>query len=168
MAIVSFHPEIPHTGQVFRLVKKQVLCQVRPFAGCINSLQRDRGVLLGRPSCRSFSTTPATHLRYFPPPKDLPHIVTTPPAWPHHGYTREQMEAVVPAHRPPRTLGDKAAWKTVRFARYWMDKVTGMDRAQRGDKTRPTTSIEAKKPLTEAQWVSKRHFGGQMQSAYAT
>lgn len=66
------------------------------------------------------------------------------------------MEAVVPAHRPPRSLGDKAAWKIVRLARYCMDKATGMDREQRGDRSKPTTAIEADKPLTEAQWVRDR------------
>lgn len=156
MAIVSFHPEVRPSGQFIRLIKHQA-CQARPLAGYITSMRRDRVASPARSSCRSFSTTPVAHLRYFPPPKDTPHIKTTPPAWPHPGYTREQMEAVVPAHRPPRTLGDKAAWKTVRFARFWMDKVTGMDRAQRGDRSRPTTSIEAEKPLTEAQWVSTRH-----------
>jgi hypothetical protein len=35
-----------------------------------------------------------------------------------------------------------------------MDKATGMDRDQKSDKTKPTTAIEAEKPLTEAQWVS--------------
>lgn len=158
MAVVSFRPEIQHSGQVLRLVKNQALCQARPFAGYINSLHKDRVALLGGPSCRSFSTTPAAHLRYFPPPKDTPHIKTTPPAWPHHGYTMEQMEAVVPAHRPPRTLGDMAAWKTVRFARFWMDKATGMDRAQKSDKKNPTTAIKAEKPLTESQWLIRFVF----------
>lgn len=66
----------------------------------------------------------------------------------------EEMAAVVPAHRKPEGLGDLVAWKIVRFARYWMDKVTGMDQAQQVDKKNPTTSVVAQKPLTEAQWVS--------------
>jgi hypothetical protein len=65
----------------------------------------------------------------------------------------EEMQAVVPAHRPPRGLGDWAAWKIVRFARFWMDKATGMDRAQKVDRKNPTTAVVAEKPLTEAQWV---------------
>lgn len=60
---------------------------------------------------------------------------------------------MVPAHREPRGMGDWAAWKIVRFARYCMDKATGMDRAQQVDKKHPTTAVEASKPLTEAQWV---------------
>lgn len=62
--------------------------------------------------------------------------------------------AVEPAHREPKTIGDKTAWKIVRVARYCMDKATGMDRDQKSDKSKPTTSIVAQKPLTEAQWVS--------------
>lgn len=65
----------------------------------------------------------------------------------------EEMLAVEPAHRKPRGFGDWLAWKTVRFARYCMDKATGMDREQQVDKANPTTAVEANKPLTEAQWV---------------
>lgn len=71
----------------------------------------------------------------------------------------EEMKAVVPAHRKPRTFGDWVAWKTVRFARYCMDKATGMDREQQQtDKKNPTTAVEAQKPLTEAQWVGTREY----------
>lgn len=157
MAIVSFRPEVQPSGQLIRLIKNQAVRQARPCVWHLSSVRRDRAVSPARTQCRAFSTTPVTHLQYFAPPRDTAHIKITPPAWPHPGYTKEEMEAVVPAHRPPRTLGDKAAWKTVRFARYWMDKVTGMDRDQKGDKSRPTTSVEAQKPLTEAQWVSRRH-----------
>lgn len=55
-------------------------------------------------------------------------------------------------------MGDWAAWKIVRFARYCMDKATGMDRAQQVDKKHPTTSVEASKPLTEAQWLIRFIF----------
>ena len=103
---------------------------------------------------RHFSSTPPTHLKDFFPAKDTHLIQTTPAAWPHHGYTMDEMLAVVPAHRKPRTVGDWLAWKTVRFARFWMDKATGMDREQQVDKSNPTTAVEAEKPLTEAQWVS--------------
>ncbi|PHH63699.1 hypothetical protein CDD81_5571 [Ophiocordyceps australis] len=109
-------------------------------------------------SPRSFSTTRATQLRDFFPSKDTSHILKTKPAWPHHGYTMEEMEAVVPAHREPRTFSDWAAWKIVRFARYMMDKATGMDRKQQVDKKNPTTAVEAEKPLTEAQWLIRFVF----------
>lgn len=39
-----------------------------------------------------------------------------------------------------------------------MDKATGMDRDQKSDKTKPTTAIEAQKPLTEAQWLIRFIF----------
>lgn len=117
-----------------------------------------------RPGCRSspsrrqdgrcFSTTRPSQLRDFFPAKDTPHIQTTPPAWPHPGYTMDEMVAVTPGHRAPETLGDKVAWRIVRFARYWMDKATGMERSQDVDKKNPTTAVVAEKPLTEAQWVS--------------
>ncbi|KAM3539708.1 hypothetical protein ARSEF1564_007360 [Beauveria bassiana] len=109
-------------------------------------------------SCRSFSTTPVSRLRDFFPAKDTHLIQTTPAAWPHPGYSYEEMTAVVPAHRKPRTFGDWLAWKTVRFARYWMDKATGMDRQQQVDKSHPTTAVEAEKPLTEAQWLIRFVF----------
>jgi hypothetical protein len=102
---------------------------------------------------RCFSTTPATRLRDFFPAKDTALIQTTPAAWPHPGYTMEEMLAVTPAHRKPRGFSDWLAWKTVRFARYCMDKATGMSREQQVDKKHPTTAVEAQKPLTEAQWV---------------
>ncbi|KAJ2982572.1 hypothetical protein NQ176_g1293 [Zarea fungicola] len=109
--------------------------------------------------CRSFSTTPVSQLKDFFPAKDTHLISTTPPAWPHPGYTMEEMKAVVPAHRKPRTFGDWVAWKTVRFARYCMDKATGMDREQQQtDKKNPTTAVEAQKPLTEAQWLIRFVF----------
>lgn len=104
-------------------------------------------------SPRHFSTTPATQLRDFFPPRETKFIQTTPPAWPHPGYTAEEMHSVVPAHREPRGFADWAAWKTVRFARYFMDKATGMDAKQKVDKKHPTTDVVAEKPLTEAQWV---------------
>ncbi|KHN98567.1 Alternative oxidase [Metarhizium album ARSEF 1941] len=103
-------------------------------------------------SPRLFSTTPKNGLRDFFPAKDTPHIQTTKAAWPHPGYTLEEMVAVEPAHREPRNVSDWAAWKIVRFARYWMDKATGMARDQQVDKKHPTTSVVAEKPLTEAQW----------------
>ncbi|KAF2018751.1 alternative oxidase [Aaosphaeria arxii CBS 175.79] len=107
---------------------------------------------------RTFSSTPATQLRDLFPVKETEHIRTTKPAWPHHGYTYEEMLSVVPAHREPRDAGDWAAWKIVRFARYCMDKVTGMDQEQQVDKKNPTTAVVASKPLTEAQWLIRFIF----------
>lgn len=69
-------------------------------------------------SPRSFSTTSATQLRDFFPRKETAYIRQTPAAWPHHGYTEEEMLSVVPDHREPRTLGDKVAWKLIRICRY--------------------------------------------------
>lgn len=103
---------------------------------------------------RHFSTTPPSRLRDFFPAKETPQIRMTTPAWPHPGYTEEDMLNVVPGHRKPETWGDWAAWKLVRFARYCMDKATGMNAAQQVDKKNPTTAVVAEKPLTEAQWVS--------------
>ncbi|RDA90535.1 hypothetical protein CP533_4143 [Ophiocordyceps camponoti-saundersi (nom. inval.)] len=105
-----------------------------------------------------FSTTPVSQLRDFFPVKDTPHILKTKPAWPHHGYTAEEMAAVVPAHRKPRNFSDWAAWKIVRIARYWMDKATGMEHEQQVDKKNPTTAVVAEKPLTEAQWLVRFVF----------
>ncbi|KAG5990551.1 Alternative oxidase, mitochondrial precursor [Claviceps lovelessii] len=105
-----------------------------------------------------FSTTSRNQLRDFFPPKDTPHILRTKPAWPHHGYTMEEMLAVEPVHRQPRNVSDWVAWKIVRFARYWMDKATGMGRDQQVDKKNPTTSVVAEKPLTEAQWLIRFVF----------
>ncbi|KAG5967202.1 Alternative oxidase, mitochondrial precursor [Claviceps arundinis] len=105
-----------------------------------------------------FSTTSTNQLRDFFPSKDTPHIQRTKPAWPHHGYTMEEMLAVEPVHRKPRNMSDWAAWKIVRFARFWMDKMTGMGRAQQVDKKHPTTAVVAEKPLTEAQWLVRFVF----------
>ncbi|KAG6065674.1 Alternative oxidase, mitochondrial precursor [Claviceps humidiphila] len=70
----------------------------------------------------------------------------------------EEMLAVEPVHRKPRNMSDWAAWKIVRFARFWMDKMTGMGRAQQVDKKHPTTAVVAEKPLTEAQWLVRFVF----------
>jgi len=66
---------------------------------------------------RNFSTTSANLLRDVFPAKETAYIRKTPPAWAHPGYTEEEMLAVTPAHRPPKTVGDWVAWKLVRFAR---------------------------------------------------
>lgn len=85
-------------------------------------------------------------------------IRRTPPAWPHPGYTDQELLSIVPEHREPKTLGDWTAWKLVRLCRWCMDKATGMDKLQHVDKANPTTAIVAEKPLTEAQWLVRFLF----------
>ncbi|RYP53301.1 hypothetical protein DL768_001658 [Monosporascus sp. mg162] len=107
---------------------------------------------------RYFSSTPASHLRDFFPAKETENIRQTLPAWPHHGYTEQEMLDVVPAHREPRTLGDWAAWKFMRFCRWGMDFFTGMEKEQSVDKKNPTTAVNSIKPLTESQWMIRFIF----------
>ncbi|KAK3306442.1 alternative oxidase-domain-containing protein [Chaetomium strumarium] len=109
-------------------------------------------------STRSFSTTSAKQLRDIFPEKDTPFIRKTPPAWPHPGYTEEEMLAVTPEHRAPRTVGDWVAWKLVRLARWATDLATGVGRDQQVDMKNPTTAVVAHKPLTEAQWLVRVIF----------
>lgn len=160
MIVTSIPTKVSASCSMVQVIKNGTLRHTRSHLGCSPYLRLACSASHSRLPNRSFSTTSVAHLRDFFPPKDTAHILTTPAAWPHHGYTVEEMNAVVPAHRPPRGFGDWAAWKIVRFARYWMDKATGMDRAQKGDRSHPTTSIVAEKPLTEAQWVSgqRRNF----------
>ena len=70
------------------------------------------------PSQRHFSTTRPAQLRDFFPAKETAYIRKTPPAWPHHGYTEQEMLSVVPEHRPPGNVGEWMAWKLVRLCRY--------------------------------------------------
>ncbi|KAF5658332.1 hypothetical protein FHETE_9936 [Fusarium heterosporum] len=150
-----------HHSQASRQAAKTVALGI---ARAVSSSPSSRTSSSPRPGCafsqqqRLFSSTPVTQLRDFFPVKETPHILTTRPAWPHEGYTYDEMKAVEPAHRPPQTIGDHTAWRIVRFARYCMDKATGMDREQRSDKTKPTTAITAQKPLTEAQWLIRFIF----------
>ncbi|KAI2623622.1 alternative oxidase [Hypomontagnella submonticulosa] len=109
-------------------------------------------------SSRSFSTTPVNNFKDFFPAKETEHIRQTPPAWPHHGYTEEEMLTVVPAHRPVKTWGDWIAWKAVRSARWGMDFFTGMSHEQKVDKNNPTTAVDTITPLTEAQWLLRFLF----------
>ncbi len=69
------------------------------------------------PGARGFSTTTRNQLRDIFPAKETAYIRQTPASWPHPGYTEQEMLAVTPAHREPRTVGDWVAWKLVRFAR---------------------------------------------------
>ncbi|KAI0538211.1 alternative oxidase [Xylaria digitata] len=107
---------------------------------------------------RAFSTTSVTRMRDFFPAKETENIRETPPAWPHHGYTEEEMLAVVPAHRKPETWGDYFAWKFMRFCRWGMDFSTGMKGEQKVDKLNPTTATHSIKPLTESQWMIRFLF----------
>ncbi|KAF7552885.1 hypothetical protein G7046_g7269 [Stylonectria norvegica] len=146
--------------QAAQLGKVAGLALVRSASSSSSLLGCPAGLRLNQlhQTSRSFSTSRKAQLRDFFPPPDTPQILKTKAAWPHHGYTMEEMAAVVPAHRAPRGFGDWAAWKIVRFARYCMDMATGMARDQQVDKNHPTTAIAAKKPLTEAQWLIRFVF----------
>lgn len=102
---------------------------------------------------RCFSTTTTYHFREIFPAKETEFIRRTPPAWPHHGYTEEELLSVVPAHREPKTFGDWVAWKLIRICRWGMDFATGLQPEQQVDMKNSTTSTAAAKPLTEGQWV---------------
>lgn len=56
-------------------------------------------------------------MKDFFPAKETEQIRQTPAAWPHPGYTYEEMVAVEPGHRKPKTWGDKFAWMLIRTAR---------------------------------------------------
>ncbi|KIX09547.1 alternative oxidase, mitochondrial [Rhinocladiella mackenziei CBS 650.93] len=109
-------------------------------------------------SARSFSTTRIACLRDFFPAHETKFIRQTPAAWSHRGYTEEEMLSVVPAHREPKTLGDRFAWKLIRICRWCMDFATGLRPEQQVDKKKPTTEVVASKPLTEAQWLVRFVF----------
>nr|Q01355.1 RecName: Full=Alternative oxidase, mitochondrial; Short=ALTOX; Flags: Precursor [Neurospora crassa OR74A]AAC37481.1 alternative oxidase [Neurospora crassa]AAN39882.1 alternative oxidase [Neurospora crassa] len=113
---------------------------------------------LSSPSPRNFSTTSVTRLKDFFPAKETAYIRQTPPAWPHHGWTEEEMTSVVPEHRKPETVGDWLAWKLVRICRWATDIATGIRPEQQVDKHHPTTATSADKPLTEAQWLVRFIF----------
>ena len=96
------------------------LYQVRIGLGSPVSLRLANAVsqsLHHGPAVRAFSTTGVARMKDFFPATETEHIRQTLPAWPHHGYTYQQMLDVVPGHREPETLGDKAAWKFMRFCR---------------------------------------------------
>jgi Alternative oxidase. len=103
-------------------------------------------------STRSFTTTCAKQLRDIFPAKETALIRRTPPAWPHHGFTQEELESAVPAHRKPRTMSDWIAYKFVRTCRWFMDLATGMKPGQKPNMQDPRALV-AEKPLTEAQWL---------------
>jgi hypothetical protein len=48
-------------------------------------------------------------------------IVQQPPpltlTWPHSGWKEQTIQDIVPTHRPPRTFGDRVAWRMVRLCR---------------------------------------------------
>lgn len=121
--------------------------------GCPATLRAAASARLPRSRTRDFSTTRASQLRDIFPAKETGYIRQTPPAWPHPGYTQEEMESVVPAHRKPETVGDWVAWKLVRMCKWWMDLATGLKPAQK-DANGATDARAVAKPLTEAQWVS--------------
>ncbi|KAI2473618.1 alternative oxidase [Annulohypoxylon bovei var. microspora] len=125
-----------------------------------SSLGYSAGIRIGvvASSSRAFSTTPANNFRDFFPTKETEHIRKTPAAWPHHGYTEQEMLSVVPSHRAAKTWGDWAAWKFMRSCRWGMDFFTGMQKEQKVDKANPTIAVDTIKPLTEGQWLLRFLF----------
>jgi hypothetical protein len=148
-----------HTSrQAAQILKMATLNRAGPLALASHPIGLRFGACAACQTPRLFSTTSATRLKDFFPAKDTPHIKTTKPAWPHKGYTMDEMLAVEPAHRQPRVVSDWVAWKLVRFARFWMDIFTGIKPEQQSDKKNPTTAVAASKPLTEAQWLVRFIF----------
>jgi len=98
-------------------------------------------------SSRQFSTSRKSQLDFFPPPKNLPHIKTTPASWPHPAVTEEQLKSVEIAHREPRTVSDWAAYNTVRLLRWATDLATGY----RHDPNKPYV-------MTERKWLIRFIF----------
>lgn len=96
---------------------------------------------------RQFSTSRKTQLEFFPPPKNLPNIKLTPPAWPHQGVTEEQLKGIEVAHRAPRTWSDWTAYNTVRLLRWGTDLATGY----RHDPNKPYV-------MTERKWLVRFIF----------
>lgn len=153
-------------AQVGLCSPKQAIQLSRAIAPFLHSssLRYNAGLRVGLVSIsqnrsgRSFSSTPERKLRDLFPVKETEHIRQTPPAWPHHGYTEQEMLDVVPAHRPAETWGDWVAWKLMRVCRWSMDFATGMKSEQKVDKKNPTTAIATIKPLTEEQWLVRFLF----------
>ncbi|KAK4188420.1 AOX1 alternative oxidase mitochondrial precursor encoded by the AOX protein [Podospora australis] len=151
-------------NQVVRLSKAVLIPLHQPFAvglACTATLRHTATNQFPHqivPQSRAFSTTNVTQLRDFFPAKETALIRKTPPAWPHHGWTEEEMLSVVPEHRKPETVGDWLAWKLVRLCRWATDIATGIRPEQQVDKRNPTTAVAAHKPLTEAQWLVRFIF----------
>lgn len=141
-----------NTLTMYRIKAPATWCGIRAIQ--LYRRTSSNGLLWNPVSVKLFSTTSIHHLQALFPRKETEKILKTHPAWPHPGYTLDEMVAVSPSHRQPQGLGDLLAWKTVRFARFWMDVVTGIGPEQQVDKKKPTTSIIAQQPLTESQWVS--------------
>lgn len=80
---------------------------------------------LGCASPRPFSTSrPALIKEFFPKP-ETDKIRETAPAWPHPGFTKDQMEAVAFAHRDVRNWSDRVALAMIRTMRWGLDLATG-------------------------------------------
>ncbi|KAL8820883.1 MAG: hypothetical protein Q9191_007424 [Dirinaria sp. TL-2023a] len=89
---------------------------------------------------RNFSATSRAQLKeYFPPPKDLPNIKLTGPAWHHPMYTEDQMTAISPAHRKPEGWRDRIALTMVKLLRFGMDTATGYTHQKETAKGTPQT-----------------------------
>jgi len=106
---------------------------------------------------RHFSSSPAPHLKDWFPRKETEHIRRTLPAWPHHGYTEQEMLSVVPEHRPVKTWGDWTAYKFVKLCRWGMDVSTGLRDVPKVD---PATGKTVMVPriLNESQWLIRFIF----------
>ena len=89
---------------------------------------------------REFSTSRRSQLDYFQPPRNLPNIKLTPPAWAHPAATEQQLKDVDIAHRDPRNFSDRAALRSVKFLRWATDLVTGY----RHDPNKPYVMSERK------------------------
>ena len=114
-----FHLNIP-SPPMLSLRSSSRLCSPKQLGRVVqvSVLNVPAGLRLSGPQPRHFSTTPTTRLRDFFPEKETAYIRKTPPSWPHHGWTEQEMLSVVPEHREPKTVGDWLAWKLVRIARY--------------------------------------------------
>ncbi|KAJ9608179.1 inducible alternative oxidase 2 [Cladophialophora chaetospira] len=91
-------------------------------------------------SRRHFSGSRKAQLDFFPPPKNLPHIKLTPPAWPHPEVTEDQLKSIEVGHREPDGFSDRVAYNSVRFLRWCTDLATGY----RHDPNRPYIMSERK------------------------
>ncbi|GAD98695.1 alternative oxidase [Paecilomyces variotii No. 5] len=95
---------------------------------------------------RPFSSTARSQLReVFPEYEGKELIRKTKPAWPHPGYTEEQLRSPVvgPAHRPPRNFSDRWALNLVKFARWCMDTATGFKYLPKtSDPNTPMTNLD--------------------------
>ncbi|RDL36700.1 putative alternative oxidase, mitochondrial [Venustampulla echinocandica] len=111
---------------------------------------------------RQFSSTARTSLKaYFPEP-ETEKIRTSPPAWPHPGFTVEQMrDNVAYAHRQPRDFSDRVALTMVRLLRFCMDTATGYKHnVEQPKKPGDANAVAETKPygMDERKWLIRMVF----------